>query len=121
MSRRRVALIVVLLVSCLACNRGIKSPPQELLGVWTTDVPAYQGRYLKFEKDYVLFGVGQDASPTIQPILSIDVRQDGKQTVYTVHSVDADGAHEFVFFFDPSDGGALRIKNQREVVWRNRG
>ena len=55
MSRRRVALIVVLLVSCLACNRGIKSPPQELLGVWTTYVPAYQGRYMKFEKDYVLF------------------------------------------------------------------
>ena len=118
---RRVGLVLILLVSCLACKRAIKSPPQELLGVWTTDAPAYEGRYLKFEEDYFLIGVGRHTVPVIQPILKIDVRQDAKQTIYTLHSVDADGAHELVVVYDPSDGGALRIKNQRDVVWKKRG
>ena len=121
MPLKKVGLVLVLLVCCLACHRRIKSPPTELLGVWTTDAPTYEGRYLKFEKDYVLFGFSQDTSPAIQRILKIDVRQDGKQTIYTLHSVDAEGAHELVFVYDPSDGGALRIKNQRDVVWKKRG
>ena len=121
MPRKRVGLVLVLLVSCLACDRGIKSPPDDLLGVWTTDAPAFEGRYLKFEKDRVLFGVGHDKLPAIQQILGIDVRQDGKRTLYTLHSMDADGAHELVFVYDPADGGTLRIKNQRAVVWKKRG
>ena len=121
MPLKRVGLLLVLLVSSLACDRGTKSSPKELLGLWTTAAPTYEGRYLKFERDYVLFGVGQDKLPAIQQILKIDVRQDGKQTIYTLHSVDADGAHELVFVYDPSDGGALRIKNQRDVVCKKRG
>ena len=113
-----IALIGVLLAACLGCNRGVHSLPPELLGFWTTDSPAYKERYIKFENDYVLFGVGDDESPTIQRISKIESKKNGDHIVYTFYSRDADGAHQLIVSYSAADGGTLRIKNQKDVIWK---
>ncbi len=115
-----VVVTLLLLTTSLGCDRTLKAPPRDLLGVWTTDAPAYQGRFIKFEDQYLLFGVGQGRSSPMQQISRIEVRQDGPRTVYTVHSEDAEGGHVIVLVYDPSNGGSLRIKNQGTVVWKKR-
>ena len=116
MPLKRIAGVFILLACCLACERQIKAPPPELLGLWTTAAPTYQGRYLRFELDHILFGIGGDES-TSQSIVKIYVRQEGQQTRYTFHTLDADGAHQLVILYDPSAGGSLQIRNQANVVW----
>jgi hypothetical protein len=113
--------LLFLFASCLACQQGLLSPPQKLLGLWTTEAPAYADRYLRIEEDRLVFGVASDQPPMVQRIVRIDVRADEKQTTYTFHSVDAEGEHELVIFYDPAEGGALRIKNRIDVIWKKRG
>jgi hypothetical protein len=43
-----------------------------LLGSWTTDEPAYRNRALKLEREYVLIGVGEDVTPTVQKITRVE-------------------------------------------------
>lgn len=118
-SRFIAALITAILFSALpGCDRGIRSIPQQLLGFWTTDAPAYQDRYIKFEEKYVLFGLGGDELPTIQRIVDVVAETSGLQTTYTLRSRDKEGAHELVVVYDPYGGGTLQIRNQRQVVWR---
>jgi hypothetical protein len=118
MTAKKLVAGFILVLGCLACHGGMKTPPQELMGTWITDAPAYQDRCLRFDSEHVLFGVGEDTQYTIQHIVGIDVRQDGKQTIYTIRAKDAEGTHELVFTYDPSDGGSLQIKNVRGVAWR---
>ncbi len=113
--------ILLLFASCLACQQGLLSPPQKLLGLWTTEAPAYADRYLKIEEDQLVFGVASDKPPIVQRIVRVDVRADEERAIYTLHSVDADGEHELVVFYDPADGGTLRIKNLIDVMWKKRG
>ena len=121
---KKFTVTLIIVVSCLACDQGTKSPtqlknpPTELLGIWMTDAPAYKDRYLIFEKNYVLFGIGNDKSPTMQHIVKLDAQPDGGQTSYTIYSKDNDGTHELRFTYNPADGGTLSIKNQIDVLWK---
>ena len=118
--RRTLSLILFLFVIAgfLGCSRRTKSLPSNLLGVWTTDSPTYMDRYLRLDKEFIAFGIGPGKAPTIQRITSISVHRKGNRAVYTIRGTDVDGEHEIVFLHDIAEPNALRISNQRNVIWK---
>lgn len=94
--------------------------PGELAGVWKTSAPKYKGCYFELTQDSIIFANVSLSARTNNSISKIEkLQRSGNQIFYTIHYEDREGlGYKFSFFYDPSRGGTLRLKNQRGVVWR---
>ena len=91
--------------------------PKELHGVWRTNAPGYEDRFLQLQKDFVIFGVGNEKA-VAQHIRKVATLQVGPETLYTVDSEEVGGeASELNFYYNPTGGGTIRFKNQ-DMVWK---
>lgn len=93
--------------------------PGELVGVWKTSAPKYKGCYFELTQDSIIFANVPLSARTNNSISKIEkLHGSGKEIFYTIHYEDREGlGYKFSFFYDPSRGGTLRLKNQRGVVW----
>jgi hypothetical protein len=120
--------IIVALAMCamlLACDsKGPESLPPEALGVWKTSAPKYEGCYFEITKDKVLFANSDDywEHISVSRILNIEIAPRVKQSLYTIYYRGEKGReYEFSFYYDPSDGGSIRLKNQTTIKWVKAG
>jgi hypothetical protein len=99
-----------------------KSPsnalPTEIQGHWVTQSPGYQERYLQLEKDFVLIGVAQDETPSIQRVYRVETEGNGRQMTYKIYSTGAESDFTLTIYFDPANGGEIKVKNQPGIVWK---
>jgi hypothetical protein len=115
----KTSIILLALFALVACNRDRVEIPDELVGNWTTNELAYQDRSVKFEKQFVEVGLGQDVTPVVQKVTKVDVFQNGASKIYTIYSVDKEGPHQLTVFVDPAEGGSIFLKNVHGK-WRKR-
>ena len=122
MSKTRKPLVILGLLSlvCAGCNRGGSGMlPPELVGHWTTVSAAYRGRFLELSPTYVIIGAGEQGSPDVQTVDRVDSLPSDGGTEYTIHATTREGLHnQIVLQFDPREGGEIRIKNQKDIVWK---
>jgi hypothetical protein len=104
-------LIAFCLLSLAGCDKQRARVPKELIGSWTTDVPAYRDRALKLEAEYVLIGFGEDVTPTVQRVTQVETLKLDTGNTYTIHSTDKDGPHQITVYFDPKEPTSLFLKN----------
>jgi hypothetical protein len=115
--------IIVALATCavlLACeSKGPKSLPPEMLGVWETSAPKYEGCFFVITKEKITFAnEAHLGDVNINTISKIKITHEEKQPLYTVYYRDRKGQeYEFSFYYDPSDGGSIRFKNQITIKW----
>jgi hypothetical protein len=116
--------IIAALAICavlLACEpKGPESIPPEMLGVWETSAPKYEGCYFELTKDKVSFAnKAYLESFVIHKISKIEiVTPKVEKLLCTVYYTDSEGQeYEFSFYYDPSDGGSIRFKNQTTIKW----
>lgn len=115
-----IAAILLLLILWGARNwqRTILLP-EEVAGVWTTNEPRYQGRFLELYSTFVIIGAGTNDVPKVQVIDSVKQQQSGNVTSYAVHSTDLDGnEYDMTLLFDPTHGGEIHFNNQGNIIWR---
>ncbi len=116
--------IIAALAICavlLACeSKGPKSIPPEMLGVWKTSAPKYEGCFFELAKDKVSFAnKNYLESFVIHKISKIKITTPSvEKLLCTVYYKGSEGqTSEFSFYFDPSDGGSIRFKNQTAINW----
>ena len=116
--------VIVALAMCtvlLACeSKGPNSLPPEMLGVWKTSAPKYEGCFFELTRDKVSFANKAILETfAIHRISKIEITTlRAEKLLCTVYYKDSEGQkYEFSFYYDPSDGGSIRFKNQTTIEW----
>ena len=98
--------------------------PDELVGVWRTSAPKYADCYFELTQDLMIFANEAHLEErSVNRISGIKKTDRGKAILYTfsyeVHFEDEEGKKgKFSFYYDPSEGGSIRFKNQPRIKWR---
>jgi hypothetical protein len=91
--------------------------PEELIGVWVTDDPRYEGRFLKLEPRKIHFGMGGDQASE-NPIVEVETIQEEGMSIYRIHYLSPEGLeYTQSLNYDP-ESGEVRYKNRPSVVWK---
>lgn len=116
--RRFIAVLITLLVFVWHCgDKEIAS--DDLMGVWKTSEPRYADRFIKIGKDTITFGTGGEnfESYSIKKIYMKKVPIENS-ILYTIHYKNREGVwNKFAFYYSPVNGGVIRLKNQKQMVW----
>ena len=91
--------------------------PDDVLGVWTTSESRYADRSFELTKDLIIFGTGTTSYDSVS-ISKIEKEDQGSKRLYVIYYDTIEGdEQQFSFYYAPIDGGAIRIKNQENIVW----
>lgn len=107
-------LLIILVMAIPACDR-LKTPPPDLLGIWETDAPKYENRYIEITNGSLIFGL-DDGDNIVNTIKYIKVKQEGFLSAYTVHYSDPEGdTWTLTLIYNPHDA-TFTVQN-RDDVW----
>jgi hypothetical protein len=123
MSLNLTRLLLLAVVSAM-CSMVLGCAPQEpsevpekLVGVWITDDPRYEGRFLKLEPRKIHFGLGGDQA-TENPIIDVEELPGEGNTIYRIKYLSPEGLeYSQSLYYDPSNE-EIRYKSRPSVVWR---
>jgi len=120
----RYRLIIAAVAICavlLGCDSKVpESILPEMTGVWKTSEPKYEGCFFEIRKDEISFANAADVdSFLIYRVSKIQITTPiGEKYLCTVYYQGYEGErYEFTFYYDPSDGGSIRFKNQVTIKW----
>ena len=117
--RSRTILFAFTLFAILAGCQSQKDNfvPEHLLGVWTTPHPKYADRYFEIRNDTIIFGQ-EGENFELHALADVyETREEGS-ILYKITHLNHEGQRlTFAFYYDPTNNGAIRFKNQREIVW----
>ncbi len=118
-SVRILAALAVFACLCGCESRESRTVPEELLGVWKTSAPKYRDCYLQLTEESIIFANTAVAGGyNMNRISKIEKVHEGEETLYTIHYKDSQGQeYKLPFFYHPSSGGAIRLKNQSQILW----
>ena len=106
-------ICLIILFFCFQCGKN-KTAPDHLIGVWKTSEPKYEDRFFEIDRTTITFGTGGENSDT-HPITNIEVE---KGSLCTIYYKNAEGQEfKFSFYYNPTDHGVIRFKNQEQIVW----
>jgi hypothetical protein len=118
MTSRRIFVAVAALAILFGCESQKETTvPDHLLGVWKTTHPKYADRYFEIRNDAIIFGHGGE-NFELHALADIDRSRDGESTLYTLTHLNHHGQRfSFAFYYDPTNDGVIRFKNQKEISW----
>ena len=83
----RSAGMAPVLLLCVGCNSNTAiTLPRTLEGVWTTDDPRFQGRYLELSSSLVIIVTGHDDPVSVQFVDKVESQPIGDESSLTVYS-----------------------------------
>ena len=108
-------------IALYSCGK-LKSIPDELLGIWETFEPRYEDTYFEFGLNTLSFK-DKEGNITYYMISSIKKKKnegnDWYEYIIKYKNEEAKKV-EFSFYYDPTDVGSLRFKNQELIIWNKR-
>jgi hypothetical protein len=116
----RVLGAVLTVSFCVGCNSSVSlTLPRVMEGVWTTDDPRFQGRFMELSPSFVIIVTGHDDPASVQFVDKVESPTPSDLSSLTVYSTDySEGAHyQMRLQFSPANGGEIRFQNQG-LVWR---
>jgi len=118
MTPKRLSVLVTILMLLLGCqSRKATAVPDELVGVWKTLNEQYADRSFEITKTGIIFSIG-DGQVDFHSIAAAAQAREGEALLYTiVYLNEARQEYRFTFYFEPSNGGVIRWKNQRDIEW----
>ena len=117
-TRRSVAVtmaVCALLGGALAACSEASAPPEELLGVWSTEYPDYADRAFEITDTSVTFFQGEGRSSKHR-LVGVEREELPGRVMYTLKH-DLEGA-TVGFEFEYKDPGEIRLINQEHMVWK---
>ncbi len=111
--------VLSILFAFVGCNgSNPRLLPGELSGLWTTDSPQYQGRFLELRRAYVIVGVG-DGSVDLQRIMHVGSVASSDGITYIVLSKDSEDMDtKLIIVFKNDEGGQFQLGNERGIIWK---
>ncbi len=127
MKSTRIFVAVTLLATVIGCQPQSQSQaanstvPEKLLGVWKTAHSKYADRFIEIKKDFVIFGQGGEKIE-LHALADSHETWEGKSILYSISHLNHEGQrYTFAFYYDPTDGGTIRFKNQKQIIWTKEG
>ncbi len=127
MKSTRIFVAVTLLATVIGCQPQSQSQadnstvPEKLLGVWKTPHSKYADRFFEIKNDALIFGQGGEKIE-LHALADIHETWEGKSILYTISHLNHEGQrYTFAFYYDPTDGGTIRFKNQKQIIWTKEG
>ena len=122
--RRLIATFIMLIILIFVshCGKG-EIASDDVIGVWKTLEPTYADRSFEITKEKITFGIGNGKfeSYSIKKIRVEQSLQD-KSRLYTIYYEDDEGGEvTFSFYYYRDNGGIIRLKNQKQMVWKKEG
>ena len=121
MTSKWILLVVFAFLTNLGCSSNeIENLPREVLDQWETETPKYEGFSFELSEKTITFT--DSNAENGMDIYVIDKRTkelDNENNVfYVVHYENDEGLElKHAFYYDPSGGGEIRLKNQKTTVW----
>ena len=121
-TRILVALLVLIVVTIVATRLVFLEKPEfaeitpRLFGLWTTNHPEFNDRYVEFEKNRIIFGTGGTGVVKFK-VSGMDVEKIGDIDHYTIFYSDLAGTRHIVDFFLDEPGAVLRYTDSAEARW----
>ncbi len=97
--------------------------PDDLVGVWVTTAPKYEGRFFEISKASIIFG-SNEYTVNSYVITKLDAVFEEEDILFTVHFHDPDGGPEEKKSFYcnlAADIPTIRFKNQEDIAWTQQG
>lgn len=116
-----IMLALFMAAAFFGCGK-INSIPEELLGIWETSEPKYEGTYFELGLNTLTF---KDIEGKIVDYMITSIKRkkskgnDWYEYTLKYKSLETKKM-EFSFYHDPAEDGTLRFKNQELVVWHKR-
>ena len=121
MTSEWISLVVFAFLTTFGClSNEIDNLPQEVLGHWETETPKYAGFSFELGEETVTFtDLNAENGIESNTIEKRTKELDNEANIfYVVHYENEEGLElKFAFYYDPSGGGEIRLKNQKTIVW----
>lgn len=111
-------LTILAIVIMTGCGQKA-SFTDEMIGTWKRSDAEYKGAFFELTADKIIIGTlkGEISAYTIKNIRKEKV-SGSEEILYNVTYADLDGSEfKFPFYFDPKNGGKIRLQNQPEIIW----
>ena len=122
--QRKKPLVLLAVLSVITVNCGkITTASNELIGIWKASDLRYSGACFEINRKTINFQTkdGDSASYKIIKIKK-DLLKDREWVLYTIFYRGQDFQKvEFPFYFQKTDRGMIRFKNQPSLVWKKDG
>ena len=118
--RNGIAFIggVLSLMAMVGCARQEPTyVPNELIGVWVTEAPGWEDRFLKLEKRTIHFGMGGNQASE-NPVVAVERQLHQGRVLFRIKFLSPQGLeYTKQLFYDPGRD-ELRYANRPNVVWK---
>ncbi|UCF92817.1 MAG: hypothetical protein JSW39_01275 [Desulfobacterales bacterium] len=113
---------VLLLAALFLWRSGASDElPHGVWGHWETTDSRYQDRFFEVSHATLAFGTGRGGVERYS-IAGVEKASEGNGSHYTIHYNDEEGSdYKISFYYDPTNGGAIRFKNQKQIRWTRIG
>ena len=118
----RLFLFVVVVAICSVVVGCAPKPPleipEELIGVWITEAPGWEDRFLKLEERAIHFGIGGDQAIE-NPVIGVESEPSEEgHTLYRIKYLSPEGFEYVKPLFYDAERGEIRYRNRPSVVWK---
>jgi hypothetical protein len=121
MKSKHIIILLAAFTLLFACQAEEKPIPNELLGVWQTSEPKYDGCFFKIGENSIIFLNKYEPSIDSNIISKIEIvpPKGDKHTLYTIYYYkEGEEEYQFSFYYYPEEGGSILFKNQIEIKWQ---
>ncbi len=118
---RKNKLSVTLTILCILSLWHCSSPktfPEELVGIWRTKSPDYEGSFLELNTNTISIGTVKGDVHNFRIIKIKKKIEDGGWESFIIHYLDNNSQKcELALYFHPLNDGILRLQTKQEITW----
>ena len=112
-----ILFVAALLAAVAGCAPEYQQTPVALRGVWTTEAPGYEGRYLTIEPSTVVFGV-RGVQTARQVVRHVREGSAPGGRAFDLTCVGPQGLEIGVHLvLDGANGNELHLRHRPKVIW----
>lgn len=90
---RFLFLLLLILGLSSGCDAELEPPPDEILGVWSTEASSHAGRTFEISKSMIRFGTGEYSAPATFSVIGVERGESiNGEEVFVIHHRESDGS-----------------------------
>ena len=102
------------------CNSNkLDAVPVNFIGEWITPAERYKDLIIEITDESLLFKDPNDESPPEEYSITKIEKDDKENNLFIIfYETEGNLKYQFAFYYDESEGGILRLKNQKRFKWK---
>jgi hypothetical protein len=112
-------ILLIMFVVLYGCSSSEKTPPEELIGIWETEAPRYDGCSIEINSNHIIFSNIHEDHIESNMISKIKKSLKNGEATYDIDFSNKEGLEFSISFvyMKTSKHEIIHYKNQRDVKW----